>query len=242
MAGGKSENAYVDVPDSISLYFLELGVLGAYPKVVDVFTSEDGRRGIYPVYSSRTGGGLKFYQEDLLFKESRLTLQMTAGPRWRQKYKAAFQDIRISNSIYADIIASSQVFPDEFFYGLGNEAPKKDRTNYTHKQGMAELTLGLKITEKLKAQTQIGYEANKIEGGRNKKIPSTTDPGLYNEKTLPGLTEQIKLGRINLTLHYDGKNHPGRPTAGSELMFSGGVFTEFSNNSFGFWKASVEPK
>lgn len=230
----------------IKLFLSGVGTLAAYideekviPKVVEVFTSEDGRRGIHPVYSNRTGGGLKFYLEDLLTQGSKLAFQVTAGPRWRQKYKAAFQEIQINNAIYADITASSQIFPDEFFYGLGNTSIKTNKSNYTHKQAILELALGFKISETLKAHTQIGYEANKIQEGRNRNLPSATDPNLYIEETIPGLMERINLGKLSLTLHYDGKNHPGRPTAGSELIVSGSVFNELGGNAFGFWKASV---
>lgn len=210
------------------------------PKVIDIFTSDDGRRSIQPVYSSRTGGGLKFRQRDLLTKESTLELQGTMGIRRRYKYKAAFQGIQIKSAFYADIIASYQLLSDEKFFGLGNKSDKANESNYAHKQAIAEFALSLKISKKVSAFAQIGYEVSEIQKGRDKNLPSTTDPNLYREDTLPGLGEQVKFSKLKLAFHYNGKNHPGRPTAGGELRASGSIFNELGGSKFGFRKVSVD--
>ena len=48
-------------------------------KIVDFLNTDDGRRGVIPTYSVRTGTGAKFYQKGLLgVADHRNVLEMTA--------------------------------------------------------------------------------------------------------------------------------------------------------------------
>lgn len=210
------------------------------PKIHDFLVSDDGRRSALPKYSARTGGGLVYTQRGLFTQESKMTIHATAGLRFRREFKASLQSIQLSKSLYADVLGRYRLLTDEPFYGLGNESPQSRKSTYSQVQIAAELTFGLKLSKKVSTYTQIGYQVNEIGGGRNKNLPSVTDRNLYTEETLPGLTTRVKLSNLKLAFHYDGRNHLGRPTAGSELIFGGAVFNELGGDDFGFWKASLD--
>lgn len=206
----------------------------------DYLNSDDGRRSVQPVYAARTGGGIAYIQRGLITETSRLTLQATAGLRQRQRYIASIRDVRLGNTAHFGLGAYYQFLSDESFFGLGNDSEERNESNYAHRQSAAELTLGLSLGNSVTLDGLLGYESNEIEEGKDKSLPSTTDPILFPEGTLPGLTEKVEFSKIQLVLHYDGKNHPGRPTAGGELMVNGGLFSEIGDSNFGFWKASFD--
>jgi outer membrane protein assembly factor BamA len=206
----------------------------------DWLNSDDGRRGVMPVYSARTGGGISFYQRDLFNDGSKLTLQATAGPKQRQRYQASIRGIQLGSTLHSGILARYQFLSDESFFGLGNESLEKNESNYAFRQTSAEITLGFKRNESFSFNAVAGYESDEIQDGKDKRLPTTTDPNLYTEETLPGLTKKLEFSKLQLALHYDGRNHPGHSTGGVELSLGAGVFNEIGNSDFGFWKASLD--
>jgi len=53
-------------------------------KIARLLVSADGKRGLLPSTSDRTGFGLKFFQKDLITPGSHLDLTVRAGISWRQ--------------------------------------------------------------------------------------------------------------------------------------------------------------
>ena len=68
-------------------------------KVKDFLRTDDGLRGVYPTYESQIGGGVKFFQKDLLNQDSKLDLIATVGLRWRQYYRIHLKRVKLSRSL-----------------------------------------------------------------------------------------------------------------------------------------------
>lgn len=218
--------------EAVTTYLDETKIIA---KTSDILTSDNGSSGIVPTYSARTGGGLMFYQK--LSQQSYLTLEATIGVKQRKKFQGSINGIRLGNATLG-LTAAYQFLTNEKFYGLGNESRKNDESNYAIKQISFEMPIAYNFNKSFSINAMVGFESNKIEDGKDKNIPSTTDPDLYSEATLPGLTTDVELSKVKLMLSYDGKNHPGRPTSGLEFSLSGGVYNEIGGNEFGFYKTS----
>ena len=213
--------------EAVTTYFDETKIIA---RLNDIMASDDGRRGVFPTYSARTGGGLMFYQK--LSQQTALTLQATAGAKQRQKFQASIKGFRLGNSATLGLSATYQFLTTEKFYGLGNDSRNENESNYAIKQMSFEIPIAYNFNKSFSIDARVGFESNKIEDGKDSNKPSTTDPDL------PGLTTDVELSKVQLTLRYDGKNHPGRPTSGLEFSLSGGVYNEISGNEFGFYKTS----
>jgi outer membrane protein assembly factor BamA len=207
-------------------------------KAVDIFISNDGKRGLLPTYSSRAGGGLKFYQKGLFTPNSKLSLSATVGLRGRQRYQSKFKNIEFCRRVSSQILIKYHFQSDESFYGIGPDSKQDDRTNFANELVSAELNVGTQISGKDRIGILAAFERNDISGGRNDKYPSTTDVASF--ATLPGMEAEVKLGKLQLEIHHDSRNHPGRPTSGSEVILRGDIFQQIDDDKYGFSRLSLD--
>lgn len=209
-------------------------------RIMDFFSSDDGKRAAYPTYYSRTGGGLKFYQKDLVNPGSKLSLSTTIGLHWRQLYRVRLRQLDLGKNLTADFTAQYRFLSDENFFGLGNDALKADESNFALKQASFVSGLGMDLGEKAYLGTIFTLDLNEISKGRDRRTPSTTWLPAEQQEHIPGLNESIDLWNLNLQFLYNSPNRPGNPSAGWELFFNGGLSRQINGNKFGFLKSSVD--
>ena len=212
------------------------------PKMRDFLTSDDGRRGVEPTYSARTGGGVQFYQKGLFGTPSdrnMLKLALTAGLRGRQRYQCTLEDIQFAHGLVSsDVLLRYRKLTTESFFGLGPDARFKDETTFTQEQMSAEVSLGADLPSNVTIKALVGYDYTDIEDGRNRTLPSITDQ--YTEASLPSIEEQVDMIHVQLALTKDSKNRPGNPTRGYEVSLSGGWHQQLGDDRFGFTKYAVD--
>lgn len=210
-------------------------------KIADLMIADDGSRSLLPTYGPRRGGGVKYKQKNLLSSQSIMDITATVGLRNRSMYRFRFRDIDISNGKFkAGFLAKYTLMPDEKFYGLGMKSDEENESNFAWEQISVELSIGKRYFDKIKADVFLEYQRNNILKGRDDTLPSTTE--LYNNATLPGLEAGIELAGGRFEFAFDSKNHPGKPTAGWEILLSGGALRETDGNRYGFWESSVDIK
>ena len=204
-------------------------------------TSGTGPRGITPKFSSRGGVGIKFFQRDFLSRDAYLDLTLTAGLRGREMYRLRLKNLRLSGeSLTSTFLVRYYFQPDESFFGIGPDSQLDSLSNFAHEQTSTELTLGTQFGKRIKTDALFRFDYNNIFKGRDESNPSTTDR--FTKETLPGLETRVKIVGVQLKFDYDSRNHLGNPTSGEEVILSGGVFQQIDEDSFGFWKSSVELK
>ncbi len=207
-------------------------------ELADFMVADDGSRGLVPKYASRSGGGLKYYQKGLISDQSRLDLAATAGLRWRQRYRFRLRRIDIADgALEAGLTTQYTLMPDEAFYGIGMSTGKDDETNFAFEQVRAGLSLGRRFGGKAAADISIFYERNSILKGKDSSTPSTT---VQFGSSLPGLETGVELYGAGLSIHYDSRNHPGKPTGGWEIEFSGEAFRQTGGDRYGFFAATAD--
>lgn len=211
-------------------------------KVLDFLESDDGRRGIYPTYTSQTGGGPKFFCKDLITPGSELKLSATAGLYWSWKFKFAFEGLRIKGPLSFDIMAQYRNLTAENFFGIGNQSYYGDETSYGWRQTMIQGTLNLDLGSRSHIKATLGFDHNSFTDGKDPNVPSTLSlpPGLIAD--IHGLETSTNLFHAYLQYQIDSRNRLGNPSGGWELQVSGGIFSQFGGDYYRFMKSSVDAK
>jgi len=211
-----------------------------YSKLARILISADGRRGILPSYSPRTGGGLKFFLKDLTNPGSKLNITANLGLRWRQYYKIQLKRFQLGGPFRSDFSAQYLYFPDEPFYGIGNNSSKGDKTNFAQKQAAARATLGVDLGRKTIVAATFGFENNIISKGKNPHIKSITALSPEEKEYISGLSDEISMFSLQFQLQHDSRNRLGNPSAGWEVNIKNGIFHQTGNSKYGFWKSSAD--
>lgn len=202
------------------------------PKTKDFFTSYDETRGVYPVFSNRSGGGLKFYQEGIFNPRSRLTLTASGNLRERQNYRFEWKRIRLLDPLLFRMQLRYRYLPDEAFYGTGPDSRKADLSSFDHEYTMAEAGFDLDLTRTLGLFSVFRYDYNNAyDGDEHRPIKDH-----YDKTTLPGLQSRVKIAQVQAGLTLDSRNRLGNPSAGNELTLSGTLFRDADGDRFNFWK------
>lgn len=204
------------------------------PRAMDLLESDDERRAVLPTYASRTGGGIKFYQRDLVNSGSKLTFTLMAGMHHRQKYEIEFKNLEF-RGLRGKFLTYYQMLSDESFFGLGPDAPESAESHYAHEQATASFTLGKHWQSALALEARAGVNLNNIlQGFETEEEPNTVD--IYSKTILPGLGEQLRFGFVEMSTRRDTRNRSGKPTAGGEQIISAALYQQIQGEDFGFWK------
>ncbi|MGH1362562.1 MAG: BamA/TamA family outer membrane protein [Calditrichia bacterium] len=210
------------------------------PRIASALTSDDGKRGLRPIYSSRSGFGLKFFWKDFITPGGRLTPKASIGLLRRQAYELSAKRITILNgNLVIGASAGYYNMPDESFFGVGINAPEEDRANYAREMAAFELNLGPNFTPRLKTDLTFGYEINNILPGRS----STRDQlgEVFDLTTLSGVETGVKLGRAAISLEYNGTNSLGNPSSGFLASFHTGLYSQMGDEEqYGFTRTGVD--
>ena len=122
------------------------------------------------------------------------------------------------------------------FFGIGNDTPQRDQTNYTGQEELAEATPAWNISP----DVQLGYML-RIE---TVDVTPGSIPGIPAFKHQFGAA--VRLGSVTMSLHrllltYDTRDNLNLPTRGTQLTFYGGMAARdgFFNESL-FSEAGLE--
>ena len=221
-----------------------LSLIGVAPQVTSklarLLVSADGKRGLLPSTSDRTGAGVKFFQKDLVHPGSFLDLTARVGMQRRQLYRLRLRDFRLGGPIVTEFYVHYLYLPTERFFGLGNDSRKLDESNYAHSQITANAFLGTRLSQSTKLGLVFGLAQNSISEGRDPDDISTTDLPPEVKEKIPGLDEKISFYLLQFSLQHDSRNRLGNPSAGWRIDLKGGFFQEITQAEYGFWKASAD--
>ena len=204
-------------------------------RIQDILTFDNEQIKIRPMYSSRSGAGLKFYQKNLINEGSRLGIYTAMWLRSRQDHKFAFEGIHLfRRSIRSDFFIRYRQLPDERFYGFGPESKKDNISNYAFEQTHIQIKLHTELSQKIHLGVLLNLEQNNIHGGKAPSVPSTTD--LYKSEHLPGMETNVKMFGSTIEWRYDTRNSRGGPTCGKEILLGSRFYTQLPHTKYGFYK------
>ena len=204
------------------------------PRTKNLLTSDDERLGLRARYSNRTGGGPKFFYKGLISPESRLTASATFGLERRQQYRLRMKRVSLFNdAVLSEHFIRYQRFTNESYFGIGPDSEVDDKSTFSHEQATIETSFDIGLAGRILLNAVLGFDLN--------NIPEDAIEGdLLNKDLSPELEEQIPTGRIQVGLKYDLRNTPGNPSNISEALLAAGLFQDFGDGDFSFWRASAD--
>lgn len=204
-------------------------------RTVDFLTADDGSWGVYPVFTPRGGGGLKYFRRGLFSENSKLTLAARIGLNRRQKYEFELKRVSLfGGKITGGFNATYRLETDESFFGLGPDSDFDDERNFSHEKTSLELNLGRIWGQTVYVGSQLGVDVNNILKGRGTNSPPLSDDP--NAAALPGFDDQVRMGRVAMDVEIDNRDFPGSPTRGWLARAGAGYYAEIDDDSYGFWK------
>ena len=137
---------------------------------------------------------------------------------------------------YADVVY--RYYPQEDFYGLGNDSREEDKTDYllegTSYDGVAGLRFGPFVGAFLKA----GLLTGDIGRGSDGAIPATED--LFDDITAPGLEEQPDFFRLAGSVFLDYRDVFGNPTKGGMYAATYAHYLDQEDSEFDFHRIAFD--
>lgn len=218
-------------------------------KINDFLNKDDGTRGVYPVYSARTGAGATLYQKRLFSNSMDEDWTITAA-HWtydRQMYKIKHTNIPIYNKITISYEGSYQFLANEPFFSLGIDPYQgqlqgavDDEVRFAQEETNALLNINFNQMENIRFKTQISYNAVNVFGAKDEDEPTIFERS-YTEQDLPGLFRNGRLLKTDLFVNLNTKNTPGNPSSGVKLNGNVGIVKDLnSGHGFNFWRAGLD--
>ena len=129
-------------------------------------------------------------------------------------------------------------FPQEDFFGLGNDSDRERRTNYALESTDVSGLFAVKPFRWTRVGAEIGYFSPTLSSGTDPRFPSTEV--LFTDAEAPGLVEQAPYLYKNLFVEVDYRDQPGNPRSGGLWRAKYGIWNENDFNRYDFGRFDAE--
>lgn len=218
-------------------------VLGTHlpQRIADLLISDDGLRKIRPIFSSRSGLGLRYSHLSLLSPESRLQVGVSAGVRRRQHYFIRLDRVPFYRTGFrGELLLEYRNLSDEAFFGLGHQSVHENRSSYAHELLRAEFALYRKVPLRgLYLRAATGYQVNNILPGRSPRYPSIEQR--FGQVALPGKETGLRFWYVEGAMILDNRDAPGNPRQGGEVRLFAGLYRQATGDPhrYAFTKVGI---
>jgi hypothetical protein len=221
--------------------------LGIIPTWVQTDENHDVRRIIAPdlIYNQDFGVGV--HGRVFAYSSADEQWSMVAGIKERveREFDFEYQTGRTREGLWS--INTSLIYDRDGtprFYGIGNDTPVSQQTNYINDQESGQVQIGLNLTHTWQLQYTVHWQVVDVLPGALNGVPSiqTLFPTIYGLGTNKELLNR-------LAVVYDSRNDVTIPTSGMKWVVYGGESAKegiFNDSSFcvygldgrGFWPLS----
>jgi Omp85 superfamily domain len=129
-------------------------------------------------------------------------------------------------------------FPQEDFFGLGQNSDEGDRTNYLQRSTEGGADLRWRPVPLLEIAGGAAYLDPRIGSGTDNRFPSTDE--LFQPSTIPGYQQQPNFVRGDAAVALDWRDNPLHPHAGGRYSVGFSDFHDRDLDAFGFRKLTVD--
>jgi hypothetical protein len=129
-------------------------------------------------------------------------------------------------------------FPQEDFFGIGNDSTEDQRTNYALEATDISGFAALRPWFGVRVGGEIGYYSPSLGPGTDSRFPSTEM--VFTEAQAPGLSAQPPFVYKNVFLEIDRRDQRGNPRSGGLFRVKYGMWNDRELNEFDFARFDAE--
>ena len=129
-------------------------------------------------------------------------------------------------------------FPQEDFFGLGENSLQDNRTNYLQEGSEVAAALEWKPARLIELEGGLAFVSPKIGSGTDTRFPSTE--AVFDAAALPGFLEQPDFLRSDASVALDWRDSPLHPHAGGRYGVQFSDYHDRGLNAFGFRRMAVD--
>jgi hypothetical protein len=135
------------------------------------------------------------------------------------------------------VVAQHYEFPQEDFFGFGQNSHENDRTNYLLRSTEAGAAVRWNVRS-IDVAGGISYLKPTIGTGTDTLFPSTEQ--LFNPGALPGFALQPDFVRSDASVAFDWRDNPLHPHAGGRYGVQLSDYRDQDLNAFGFRRYAID--
>jgi outer membrane protein assembly factor BamA len=218
--------------------FLENGLLEFKERrIMERFQA--GFLGFHPLLGGmKSGSGFAMGTSYDITKALKASAQVSL--KGAQKYEVLFSAPHFLNDrIFAEVRSTYRNLPQETYFGTGNANTRpEDRTNYRSEDLGIGGQVGVRVRERVKVGTHIGWIKTTIGEGTSAQVPSVGE--VFAPTDLPALDSQPTYLRTGAFVDADYRDEPGNPRAGGRYMAKWSSFQDRNLGRYDFSQYEME--
>nr|UXE44156.1 hypothetical protein Hi04_10k_c1170_00003 [uncultured bacterium] len=187
----------------------------------------EGFHGFHPIVGGiRSGSGLAggaYVETEGIRSSAQLSI------KGYQKYEIKL-NVPLPNGFFADLRATHRNFPQERFYGIGQNSRKQDQTSFRLEDTNYVGRLGFSPATHIKAGVLAGWLQTNVGAGTYRRSPSIEK--VFDSTDAPGLANQPDYLQAGAFFDMDYRDHPGNPRSGGLYTAS---WTTFQDRKLGLY-------
>jgi outer membrane protein assembly factor BamA len=202
--------------------------------------------GVAPIFGSvTTGGGFAAgarYRNTLLFdRRARLDVEALGSYKRYYSVDAALETRRIGGTpLFARLDAGLREFPQEDFFGLGDDARRADHTNFLYREAGAGVTGGVEFADRVSVGGRLRFLTPAVGRGRDSGYPSIEQR--FSDAEAPGLISQPDFVLSSLFVDIDRTGSPDTPRTGGALRFTFTHAADRGTGQYTFRQADIDAR
>jgi outer membrane protein assembly factor BamA len=134
----------------------------------------------------------------------------------------------LPDNLFGDLRATYRNFPQERFFGIGQDSRKQDQTSFRLEDTNYIGRFGISPARHVKAGVLAGWLHTNIGSGTYRLSPSIED--VFTSTDIPGMADQPDYLQAGAFFEMDFRDHPGNPRSGGLYTAS---FTSFQDRQLG---------
>jgi len=198
---------------------------------------QQGFHGFHPIIGgirSGSGFGGGTYVETEGFRASG-----QVSVRGYQKYELRFTAPRVySDRFFADFRATHRDFPQERFFGIGQNSRKEDQTSFRLEDTNYVARFGFKPEKHVKAGVLAGFLKTNVGSGTYSRSPSIEQ--VFGSVDAPGLANQPSYFQNGAFFEADYRDQPGNPRSGGRYAVAWTSFHDLKLEQYDFRQYDIE--
>jgi outer membrane protein assembly factor BamA len=197
----------------------------------------EGFHGFHPIVGGiRSGSGLGggTYVETEGFRTSG-----QVSLKGYQKYEIRFTVPQLSGDLlFADFRATHRNFPQERFFGIGQNSQKQDETSFRLEDTNYLGRFGFTPAKQVKAGVLAGWLETNVGSGTYQRSPSIER--VFGRYDAPGIVNQPNYLEAGVFFEADYRDQPGNPRSGGRYAVSWTSFQDRKLGQYDFGQYDVE--